>query len=116
VCIAAASLNFLLALGAMVDLAQVVNTSASMADAVRWNSTLRELRSAYARAYWSDATGSFAASAVELQTLNALAISAEVGGVHVGWVCPAPSWRGLSVRPDVMWSHGRSARAVMGCV
>jgi hypothetical protein len=100
VCIAAASLNFLLALGAMVDLAQVVNTSASMADAVRWNSTLRELRSAY----------------VELQTLNALAISAEVGGVHVGWVCPAPSWRGLSVRPDVMWSHGRSARAVMGCV
>ena len=78
-----ASLNFLLALEAMVDMAIVVNSSTSIGDATRWNTTLQQLRSDYAHAYWSASTGSFAPGGNEgnegLQTMNALAISAKVG-------------------------------------
>ena len=77
---AAASLNFLLALEAMVELASsAMNTSAATADALRWNQTLQHLRMRYAEGYWNETTGSFAPGAVGLQTLNALAISAQVG-------------------------------------
>eukprot|EP01052_Picozoa_sp_SAG31_P008995 SAG31_NODE_464_length_15318_cov_17.930876_8_plen_365_part_00 len=88
---AAAALNFIGALAAMVDIASAVSVSddrenatiAAASDAIRWNTTLAKLRIEFASQYWNSATGSFCngsdSASSGLQTINSLALASKVG-------------------------------------